>query len=266
MSKRRKNTIIIVLLALVIFIGYYAGLVNLLEQGLLKLFSPVQQQLYNWSLVLKKINNLGEILEENTYLKSELSKLVVDYVKLSNIESENEYLKKELDYLKENKYNYQIAGVIGGQPYQGQILFINKGSQDGLLENLAVTAGQGIIIGKVVSVLPRRSQVQLLTDPDSRLAASFSQQTGTQGLVRGKAGSSLIMEFVPQNLEIKEGDLVITSGLEENIPRGLLVGRVTEVNNLAGQIFQQVNILTPFNYQNFSTLTIIMPASDDINE
>lgn len=262
MKKQRKSaTIIILVVLLLFFIFYYLGFIKTLEQGLFRFFAPIEKLLYNWSLTFKKINQLGEILEENDYLKSELSKLSVDYVKLLNLEAENEYLRKELDYLKEDEFNYQLADVISKQLYNEQILFINKGSKQGIAEGLAVTVGQGIIIGKIISVSKERSEVQLLTDPESGLAVSLNHETGTNGIVKGKAGSSLVMEFIPQNLAVKDDDLVITSGLEENIPRGLLVGKVTGIESLVGQIFQKANILPPFNYQNFQTLTIILPQT-----
>jgi rod shape-determining protein MreC len=167
-------------------------------------------------------------------------------------------LKRELNYLKSNKFDYLLADVVGKQLYNDQILVINKGTDQGLRENLAVTVGQGIVIGKIISALPQRSEVRLLTSPNSELAVTLNQEVGTNGVVKGKAGNGLAMEFIPQNLKINDGDLVVTSGLEENIPRGLLVGKINGVESLVGRVFQKADVLPPFNYQNLQFLTIIL--------
>ena len=68
----------------------------------------------------------------------------------------------------------------------------------------------------------------------------------------------MLLDLIPQDQEINIGDLVITSGLENNIPRGLLIGEVVEVISQVGQIFKQAKIIPPFNYQNLQTLTLII--------
>jgi len=263
MKKNNKSTFTITLTVIIVFfVIYYLGLLSRTEQSLFHFFSPLQKQLYNWSVAFNKFNQLGDILAENDYLKEEFSKLSVDYVKLRSLEAENDYLRKELNYLETNRFVYVLADVVGKQLYNQQILLINKGSRQGLVKDSAVTAGEGVIVGKVVAVTDQKSEVQLLTDPNSQLAVSFTEAGATSGIVKGSAGNSLIMEYIPQDLVIKAGDWVITSGLEEKIPRGLLVGTVTEAENLVGQIFQKANILPPFNYLNLQTLTIIVPRPD----
>jgi rod shape-determining protein MreC len=55
-------------------------------------------------------------------------------------------------------------------------------------------------------------------------------------------GLTVVMEFIPQTEDIRTGDVVVTSGLERNIPPGLVIGKVTEVNNKSNEVWQSVNI------------------------
>lgn len=261
MRKNKKSLFLILFIVIVAyFILHYLDLSRGLEQGSQNFFSPLERIFYNFSLTVKKYGHLSDIFTENEYLKKELARYSVDYIRLSKLEAENQYLKDELKYLEEGGYDYKLAKVIGKQLYNDQIIFINQGSKEGLKEGLAATAYEGIIVGKVIAVEDYRSQVQLLTDVNSRLAVTFKEAVGTNGVVRGKIGNSLLMEFIPQNIEVKESEIAVTSGLEDFVPDGLLVGKVSSVEKISGQIFQKANILPFFNYEYLQILTIIIPT------
>ncbi len=238
---------------------HYVGFLAFFEQAIIKLSLPLQQTFYNWGSSFNKIVHLNDLSQENQRLQDELARLSIDYIKLASLESENEYLRSELNYLKQENYQYQLANIVSRLPFNDQIVIIDQGTLKGLKEGLAVTVSQGVIVGKVLKVEENMSYVELLSSIQSNLAVSLSQFSGTNGLIKGKAGISLLMDFIPQDQEVKKGDLVISSGLEEQIPKGLLVGEVSEVISQLGQIFKQAKVISPFNYQNLQTLTIILP-------
>jgi len=217
----------------------------------------VEKSSYNLGNSFFNFINYRKIATDNTNLKNDLAKLSLDYVKLNNLITENDYLRKELSFLHEKKYDYVMVNVIGKQPFNDQILILDKGTNDGLSVNQPVTVGQGIIVGKIINVEKDRSWLELLTSPDGKLAVSLAQINGTAGLLTGQIGNNLLMEQISQDREVKENDLVITSGLEEKIPRGLVVGYVNQVESLAGQIFKQARILPAITYQNLQILTVI---------
>lgn len=260
MTKQKKSYFFLFAVVMIIcVVVYQRHFFSVFDKIWTSAVMPVEIWLYQNGQSIKKIGQLRQILEENDYLKSEISKLSLDYIKLASLETENEYLKKELDFLQTNKYKYQLADVVSQQLYNSHAVFINKGSKQGIRENLPVTVAQGVVVGKIVSVTEERSEVLLLTDVNSELAVTLSQSPGTSGVVAGQAGGSLTMEFIPNNLEIKTGDLVVTSGLEENIPRGLLVGRVSDVENIIGEIFKHAKVVPPFDYSNIQSFTVIIP-------
>ncbi|MBU1037349.1 rod shape-determining protein MreC [Patescibacteria group bacterium] len=259
MEKARKRTLatIIIIVILLIFF-HYTGLFHFIEQTAVKLFMPVQTVFYSWGNKLNQLTHLNSINEENQRLKERIGRLSIDYLKLSSLETENEYLRAELDFLKKEKYQYQSVNILGRLPTDNQILILDKGASSGLKEGQAVTAAQGVIVGKILKAEEDIAYAMLLTDIKSKLAVSLADFSDTSGLLVGQTGSSLLMDLIPYNQEIKIGDIVVTSNLEESIPTGLVVGEVSQIDSTLGEIFKQAKITPFFSYQNLQSLTIIV--------
>jgi rod shape-determining protein MreC len=117
---------------------------------------------------------------------------------------------------------------------------------------------EGILIGKVIKTEKDISIVRLLSDNQSKVAATIINREKSLGIVEGGYGLSVRMNFIPRNETVKTGDLVVTSGLQEDTPRGLLIGKVAAIENEAYQPFQQA-ILTPSaDYSRFVYISIIL--------
>ena len=83
----------------------------------------------------------------------------------------------------------------------------------------------------------------LITDSTSSIPATLQSKEIT-GIARGKIGNGITMEQVPQSDNVVKGDTVITSGLGGDFPKGLIIGKVDEVQKVSGSIFQNV-VLRP---------------------
>jgi putative peptidoglycan lipid II flippase len=138
-----------------------------------------------------------------------------------------------------------------------RFLIIDKGSNDGL------QVGQTVIykdnyIGQLKEVSPHKSVVSLSTDPDSKLAAFVINQQGrSQGILLGQFGSEMLLDKVIHEEPMEKNDLVYTSGSEDNIPRGLIVGRVEETLVKDGEVFKQAKVKPIFNLANLDLLFVI---------
>ena len=102
---------------------------------------------------------------------------------------------------------------------------------------MPVVSGGAGLVGRVAQVGPRTAEVQLLTDPDSAVAALF-QTSRVTGLVVGQPDGTLRMEYIPQEENVDVGDIVLTSGLGGVLPKGLVIGQVTEVLQMDYALFQ----------------------------
>ena len=118
---------------------------------------------------------------------------------------------------------------------------INRGSNDGVLEDMLVLSPQGSVIGVVSRTLDGSSWVTLLTDQTSAISA-FVQESRVQGVIAGSPDGSLTLEFVEDTADVKDGDLVLTSGTGGRFPAGELIGQVVDVQQSPEELFQEVRI------------------------
>ena len=202
----------------------------------------------------------AELIELNQELKQQVIALTMKVAELEIFEQENKELVKQLDFLSRQPYRTVTARIIGQSPdYSEHILIINRGSKDGLGTGYPVIAEEGIIIGKIVVVDRNQAKAMLLTDGHSKVAAAILNQDRTIGLVEGQYGLSLKMDLIPQNEQVKAGDLVITSGLEENIPKGLLIAKVDHLTTQTNDVFQGALLNLLVDYNKIDIVSVILP-------
>ena len=129
---------------------------------------------------------------------------------------------------------------------------IDKGLSDGVTLNAPVL-GVGGVMGRVVEVGPRAAKVQLLLDRDSGMGVRI-ERTRTTGVVAGQVAfsdsgtSELLMKYVPVLADVAVGDVVVTSGLDQMYPKGLVVGRVRSVGKGSG-LFKEVAVQPSANFE-----------------
>lgn len=141
--------------------------------------------------------------------------------------------------------NIVTAAVIAASPDPGvQSIIINRGSDDGLRHGLLVVSEQGSVIGKLVTVRQAFSTVLLIPDRQSVIAARVQNAAQSPGIIRGERGLALQMGFIPKNDEVKNGQTVVTTGTEPDVPPDILIGTITSTSLRTGDLFQQA-IVTP---------------------
>ncbi|MDO8669234.1 MAG: rod shape-determining protein MreC [Candidatus Buchananbacteria bacterium] len=243
---------------------HYVNLFNPIESSIIKLLSPVQEKIYSLVISLKDFNNKWvakrDLMAENESLQQKLKELRVDKSKVNSLENENRLLKEELRFTKESKLNTVAAKIITGvSDSLSKSVIINRGSESQVAEGMAVVSGDGVMIGKIYEVYNGYSKVLLLTDNKSRVAATIQNLDKTTGLIEGQFGLSFSMTNIPQDQEIKEGDLIVTSGLEGKIPKDLLIARVESINQIESEIFKTALLSPIVSLDNLSYVLVIVP-------
>ncbi|MEI6288106.1 MAG: rod shape-determining protein MreC [bacterium] len=259
------KSIAVGLIAIILIIGlHYLGWLRPVENLLVQTVAPVQSKVFSSSFGLKNFYNAWlakrDLLSENEQLKNQLLNSQLDKTKLNSLQAENDLLKQELKFIDTSKVKYIPATIITGvSDSDSQSIVIDRGSNDGLKKGLAVVAGGGVLVGKIQEVSNNYSKVLLLSDNKSRVAATIQNMNNTTGLVEGQFGLSFSMTNIPQDQDLKEGDLIVTSGLEGQIPKGLLIAKVGHVNQVASEIFKTA-LLTPIiSFDNLSRVIVITP-------
>ncbi|MBB6479090.1 rod shape-determining protein MreC [Spirochaeta isovalerica] len=189
--------------------------------------------------VRSQINAISELRElQNAY--DEALALLNEYTGVeryvAELKRENEILREQLDFSGNLETRHIPCEIISNDPENFFASFvINKGSKDGIARNMAVTAYQdGIygLVGKVINVGLSSSLIMPLFDSTSFISARL-QGSRYEGLIEGTGGSGdyVLMKYVTKSArsEIALGDMIITSGMKTVFPKGLNIGRVSEI-------------------------------------
>lgn len=193
------------------------------------------------------IRNINKFKEKNLDLRKENLDLIYENSLLRETQKENEILREQLQFsnkacLNEECISWKMGQVIGrNSDNYGEYLIIDLGKKQGVRENLAVTISGGTLIGKITEVFDNSARVMLITNPES-IVNSITKTTRANGVIKGSYATGVKLEMINQSERIFENDIVITSGLEKEIPKGLIIGKIYSIEESANEIFKQANI------------------------
>ncbi|GAB4410585.1 MAG: rod shape-determining protein MreC [Anaerolineae bacterium] len=242
-------------------LGYMTRVRTFAQTALAPLQEVTTGVAQNVSGRLEQSQSLQLLQARNAELEALNNKLMVDNVRLRELERENELLRQLLNYTRSNlQFSYQTTTVIGrsiGVDPTNLLYFVyvNVGARDGIAENMPVITDRGLV-GRVTAVGPNLAQVLMLIDPASAVNALI-QNSRVTGLVRGNIDGTLIMERIPQDAKVNPGDIVLTSGLGGNFPDKLVIGQVTEVVKRDQDMFQTARIRPTVDFGKLETMLII---------
>ncbi|MFQ5451411.1 MAG: rod shape-determining protein MreC [Nitrospinaceae bacterium] len=204
------------------------------------------------------------------------------YFFIVNVSQENEHLKREINRLRKEKneliekmhqqkriarlmepegspeIHSVIASVIGRDATQwSKVVMIDKGTDDGIRENLAVVTDAGII-GHVIQSTGTTSKVLLITDSRSAVDALF-QDSRTTGVFVGTGQDVGELKYVPTTAKVRVGDRVLSSGLGGTFPKGLLIGSVIQVTQEKQGLFQDIVIVPSADLSRLEEVLVLLP-------
>jgi len=202
--------------------------------------------------------------DENPYeriksLEAQRNALAIDYQELDALRRENVNLKEQLDFLERSGEEAVTATIIARtSTNQASRFVINRGANDGILEGAPVIVGKGYFVGKVTAVGPASATVTASTDPSMAVAGALLNQSRTLGVAQGSFGKLIRLSFIPHDEVIRENDLVVTSGLEDLVSSGLLIGIVNKVDSELTSPFQEAVVEPLADINEFSTVSVLV--------
>ena len=191
------------------------------------------------------IPNVYLLKSENRELRRKNAELMAEVNMLKEAKLENIRLRKLLGFkLKHNEYKFIPADVVGKNLIgTHNHIIINVGREDGVSENMPVVGDAGIV-GKVKEVGKSYSIAILAFHPDFRVSAKV-QRSRVDGIIAWRGGSYLELLNVPKTLDVKKGDVVVTSEYSTIFPPGIEIGVVAEVDNSTPGLFKKI-LVKPF--------------------
>lgn len=196
--------------------------------------------------------NLRNILDENRRLKDENAGLLGKLADLNKLERENALLREQLNVRRENQRRLALVKIINfTRNGAASAILVNKGTEDGIKKSMAVISGGNVLAGVVKEVFDNSARVILLDDPRSLVSIRVLGKN-TIGGAKGIAGKTgqVFLNLITSQENVAVGDSVITSGFDD-LPEGLLVGRVSRAELSGGSLFKSVEVelfFEPFNH------------------
>lgn len=186
----------------------------------------------------------ANLMHENDKLKQQLQLVAIDRAQTDALVQENTSLKTLLEYSSQTTVDLKTARILSRSPEQGgEKILIDRGMNDGVELNQAVIADEGILVGRVIETRLNTSIVQLVTDTQSRFGVRLlGDSNGTIGIAEGSDGTILHIAYIPQDVIIDIGTIVVSSGLDPNIPEGLTMGIVSGVTADEHDPFQTATV------------------------
>lgn len=225
--------------------------------------SPVEYGAYHLGQNLRSFLSfyvrLSEINQENFVLKERVAELESRLVTLKEALRENRLLREQLDLGEGPTLGGLILAQIVGRPSGGEPsrVVISKGSDAGVREGAAVVV-KNFLVGEVAEVSQRRATVRLLTDSEF-LAAAMDRDSPdrARGLVKGRYGTSTVLEKVLPDEEMRVGDTVITSGEDEKFAKGLVLGKIESLAGAGADVFRSAKLQSLVDFSRLEEVFVI---------
>lgn len=199
------------------------------------------------------------IREQNDQMRQELAAAKDELSRLRENASEVERLRRLLSLSPPEEWKRLGTRIITrrlGPNAALETFVIDKGSASGVTTNTPVVSPEGVV-GRVLRYSPSAATVLLITDPNSRIPV-VSQKNRAQGILKGEGPDrELSLQYVPQGVAVEEGEVLVTSGLEEIFPKGLPVARVTSVGRSGSSLFQVIRAAPLFGSMRLEEVALL---------
>lgn len=225
--------------------------------------NAIGTSLYNH---IRDFSTMQEAQAENEELKGRVAELTEENNRLQAEQYELERLRElyalDQDYMQYEKVAARVIAKDSGNWFQ--IFRINKGSNDGIKENMNVIAGGGLV-GIVTDVGANYATVRSIIDDASRVSC-MSMRSGDNCIVSGDLTlfqeGFLGLDHVKKEADIQEGDKIVTSNISDVFLPGILVGYATELTTDSNNVTKSGQIVPVAEFDNLQEVLVITQLKD----
>ena len=175
--------------------------------------------------------NLVDVREENIKLKNRVQELEARLVANREDLAELKRLRALVQFPVDARWKPLAARVLAGRLGPSAVMdtiTISRGYTNGARPGVPLVTNLGLV-GRVLRSSPHVATCLLITDPGSRIAV-FGQESRAQGILKGRGvGEPMEVNFVQRDAPLKEGEILVTSGMDDKYPKGLPAARIDRV-------------------------------------
>jgi rod shape-determining protein MreC len=205
---------------------------------------------------------LRHVDQQNQQLRAEIDRMKLEQARLTedaNMARRVQTLLAFKEQYVESTVAAQVIGTSGSE--QSRVLYIDKGSSDGIKLDMAVITPTGIV-GKIVQVFPGSSQVLPINDQLSGVGAAL-KALRLQGILKGAANGTTTLQYIMSDEPVKLGEEVITSGGDRIFPKGLPVGTVASVEP-GKDLFLNIRVIPSARLDRLEEVLVVTKIQDKL--
>lgn len=243
-----KTVLLVILSVILMTVDRQAGHLDRVREGLAVLVYPVRIAVdvpYTaWDWLSAALASRSDLLEENEQLQRQLLELSFSQQQLAALRQENERLRELLESSQRVEQSVQVASLLRADldPFRHRVT-LDRGGSSGVIDGMALLDADGVV-GQVTLAAYTTAEAILITDPGHAIPVEINRN-GVRTVALGTGAlDRLDLPFLSNSTDIKEGDLLITSGLAGRFPRGYPVAVVTRIDRDPGRAFASI-VATP---------------------
>ena len=219
----------------------------------------------------EELGQIRDLIAENETLKAKIDELTIENTRLQQDRYELTNLRElyELDaqYDEYEKVGARIIARDSGNWFYSFV--INKGSEDGLMVDMNVMAGSGLV-GRIVDTGPNWSKVKAIIADDSNVSAmvlSSSDNMIVNGDLRLYASGVISFEQLKDSDDVVvEGDKVVTSNISDKYLPGILIGYINTINTDSNNLTKSGYITPAVDFEHLEEVLVILELKQMVEE
>lgn len=243
---------IVLVVGMLLLVSMVGGRFGTLQQLTLDFIGPMQSAVTRSVAVVTSIKDdyiaLWNVRAENKRLQESIDKYLQKIGEYREEHKTNLYLEQLLDFKEKVSFEPLAARVVGKEPaYWYQTIVVDRGRTDDVLEGMIVLAPRGVV-GQVIHAGEHYSKILLANAPSSAIDAMI-QKNRIRGILKGAGERGYILHYVLKNVDVQEGDYIVTAGIGGVFPAGIPLGRVSKVHEKQRGMFKEIEVLPSVDFQ-----------------
>jgi rod shape-determining protein MreC len=256
---------------LLIFISKYNAFFLFIIFEVISIVILVNYNAFQKATYIESSNELtGAAYDKISQIKGYLSlgavndSLVAENARLRNKLRSSFYVdtlqkKTVVDTIYKQQYSYIVAKVINNSiNHRNNYITIDKGSKDGIVKDMGVICGSGIV-GIVVNTTEHLANIRSVLHKDTKFSAMLADTRDIGNFLWGdnlNPHSGLLID-VANNVKPHIGELVVTSNLSSYFPAGIPIGRISNIQAKEGGLFLNMDVLLAVDYSRLEYVYVI---------
>ena len=204
----------------------------------------------------------SELIRENEALRRQNQELLVQAMQAGETTRENVRLRQLLDWKGKSPWKLKLARVVARDPANWwRTVQIDRGSVDGLRENLPVLTTDGLV-GRVSAVGLTSARVVLIGDANCKVPAAILGDATESGMINSTGlfdGSFVNLTYLANRTNLKPGQQVVSSALSAIYPKGILIGTIVDARPVESGLYTEAHVKLAANLNALEEVWVLFP-------